>query len=120
MRHRSFFRRAVPRPRGQHLGASCARGARLGGQHVGQARRLLLYQYCAADAWPLTRQPEDWDAFKSRLLCGDPDLVAPRVTNVPVRLPLPPAKRQGSIYESQLELKNSYFGTAEAPRTAIR
>jgi len=40
------------------------------------------------------------------------------VTNVPVRLPLPPAKRQGSIYESQLELKNTYFGTAEAPRTA--
>ena len=52
------------------------------------------------------------------LLCGEADLVAPRLTNVPVRLPLPPAKRQGSIYESQLELKNTYFGTAEAPRTA--
>ena len=56
--------------------------------------------------------------FKSRLLCGEADLVAPRLTNVPVRLPLPPAKRTGSIYESQLELKNSYFGTADAPRTA--
>ena len=81
-----------------------------------KSRRLLLYQYCAADAWPLTKQPADWDAFKSRLLCGNPDFVAPRVTNVPVRLPLPPPKRPGSIYETQQELKNSYFGTAEAPR----
>ena len=79
-------------------------------------RRLLLYQYCAADAWPLTKQPVDWDAFKSRLLCGNPDFVAPRVTNVPVRLPLPAPKRTGSIYDTQQELKNSYFGTAEAPR----
>ena len=87
---------------------------------MGQPRRLLLYQYCAADAWPLTQQPADFEAFKSRLLCGEADLVAPRLTNVPVRLPLPPAKRTGSIYETQAELKSSYFGTAEAPRTAAR
>lgn len=79
-------------------------------------RRLLLYQYCAADAWPLTgsQQPADFGALKARLLCGDVDLAAPRVTNVPVRLPLPPPKRTGSIYETQQELKNAYFGKADA------
>ena len=83
-------------------------------------RRLLLYQYCAADAWPLTasHQPADWAAWRSRLLCGDPDLVAPRMTAVPVRLPLPEPKRPGSIYETQRELKNSYFAPPFEPRAA--
>ena len=40
----------------------------------------------------------------------------PRLTTVPVRLPLPPAKYAGSIYENQRGLKNSYFGSAEAPK----
>lgn len=85
-------------------------------------RRLLLYQYCAADAWPLTgsQQPADWDAFKSRTLCGNVDLTVPRVTSVPVRLPLPPPKKVGSIYETQQALKGSYFGTADAPRNGTR
>jgi hypothetical protein len=33
----------------------------------------------------------------------------PRCTNVPVRLPLPPATNQGSIYENQRTLQNRYF-----------
>jgi hypothetical protein len=37
-----------------------------------------------------------------------------------VRLPLPPPKRTGSIDETQLELRNSYFGSAEKPRTAAQ
>lgn len=80
-------------------------------------RRLLLFQYSAADAWPLTQQPEDWDAYRLRLLCGDPDLVSPRMTNTSVRLPLPPPKRTGSIYETQQELKSNYFGSAQVPRS---
>ena len=51
------------------------------------------------------------DGHNSRLLSGDP-VVAPRMTNVPVRLPLPPAKRQGSIYETQSAAKKSYFTRA--------
>jgi ectoine hydroxylase-related dioxygenase (phytanoyl-CoA dioxygenase family) len=84
-------------------------------------RRLLLYQYCAADAWPLmaSHQGDDWATWRSRVLCGDPDLVVPRTTAVPVRLPLPPPKRAGSIYETQRELRNGYFAPVPEPRPAM-
>jgi ectoine hydroxylase-related dioxygenase (phytanoyl-CoA dioxygenase family) len=82
-------------------------------------RRLLLFQYRAADAWPLVGSGQlAWEEWNKLLLCGEADPVAPRCTDVPVRLPLPPAKHQGSIYENQRALKNSYFGTAEAPKVA--
>jgi ectoine hydroxylase-related dioxygenase (phytanoyl-CoA dioxygenase family) len=73
-------------------------------------RNLLLYEVAASDAWPLMGV-KDFDEFNSRLLSGEP-VVAPRMTNVPVRLPLPPAKRQGSIYETQSAAKKSYFTRA--------
>jgi phytanoyl-CoA hydroxylase len=73
-------------------------------------RNLLLYEVAASDAWPLMGV-KDFDEFNSRLLSGDP-VVAPRMTNVPVRIPLPPAKRQGSIYETQSAAKKSYFTRA--------
>ena len=73
-------------------------------------RNLLLYEVAASDAWPLMGA-KDFDEFNSRLLTGDP-VIAPRMTNVPVRLPLPPAKRQGSIYETQSAAKKSYFTRA--------
>src|SRR6478752_5670524 len=75
-----------------------------------RSRNLLLYEVAASDAWPLMGV-KDFDEFNSRLLAGDP-VVAPRMTNVPVRLPLPPAKRQGSIYETQSAAKKSYFTRA--------
>jgi len=77
-------------------------------------RRLLLFQYRAADAWPLVAalQPKSWEEWQALLLCGDDDPVTPRVTDVPVRLPLPAAKHAGSIYENQRGLKKSYFGKA--------
>jgi len=73
-------------------------------------RNLLLYEVAASDAWPLMGV-KDFDEFNSRLLTGDP-VIAPRMTDVPVRLPLPPAKRQGSIYETQSAAKKSYFTRA--------
>jgi hypothetical protein len=33
----------------------------------------------------------------------------PRATNVPVRMPFPPAKKQGSIYENQTALADRFF-----------
>src|SRR3954447_4706936 len=83
-------------------------------------RRLLLYQYAAADAWPLVAdaQPKDWDEWNSRILCGHSDPVVPRVTAVPVRLPLPGPRFTGSIYETQRDLRNSYFGQAGPARAA--
>lgn len=70
-------------------------------------RRLLLFQYCAVDAWPLTGAGE-WDAFNRAILRGEPTN-QPRVTAVPVRMPLPPAERGGSIYENQTVLEKPVF-----------
>jgi len=39
-------------------------------------------------------------------------VITPRLTEVPVRMPLPSAKRQGSIYETQSAAKKSYFTRA--------
>ena len=38
------------------------------------------------------------------------ETLTPRMESVPVRLPYPGALRQGSIYESQLDVKNSFYG----------
>jgi len=70
-------------------------------------RNLLLYEVAASDAWPLMGV-KDFDEFDSRLLAG-PSIITPRLAEVPVRMPLPPAKRQGSIYETQSASKKSYF-----------
>jgi len=73
-------------------------------------RNLLLYEVAASDAWPLMGV-KDFDEFNSRLLTG-PVVLTPRLAEVPVRMPLPPAKRQGSIYETQSASKKSYFTRA--------
>ena len=78
----------------------------------GKPRRLLLHQYRAADAWPLLGKDQPWEAFRGHLLCGE-DTIEPRMTDVPVRLPLPPAPLQGSIYENQKTTKRRYFQTVD-------
>ncbi len=76
-------------------------------------RRLLLLMYCAVDAWPLMIHAK-WDdfikTFNGSILRGMPNY-RPRLSEVPIRIPLPPALRQGSIYQSQLELKRSTLAT---------
>jgi phytanoyl-CoA hydroxylase len=76
----------------------------------GKPRRLLLHQYRAADAWPILGVP-DYQAFRDQLLCGE-ETIEPRMAEVPVRLPLPPATHQGSIYENQRTRVSRYFQTA--------
>jgi phytanoyl-CoA hydroxylase len=76
-------------------------------------RRLLLFQFRAADAWPLLGFPQGIDAFDALMVAGTPSN-APRLTPVPVRLPLPPADLQGSIYENQKGLKNRFFDVVKA------
>ena len=71
-------------------------------------RRFLLFEYAAADAWPLVNFP-GWAGFNERLLTGDP-VVAPRIAPAPVRIPLPTHPREGSIYEVQSALARSAFG----------
>jgi hypothetical protein len=48
------------------------------------------------------------------MVAGTPS-IEPRLAPVPVRLPLPPADLQGSIYENQKGLKNKFF---DAPKAA--
>ncbi len=70
-------------------------------------RRLLLFQYCAADAWPLwplTGAVDSWEGYSDGLVRGTLT-VQPRMEAVPVRMPMPPSLRPGSIYETQSVLK---------------
>jgi phytanoyl-CoA hydroxylase len=74
-------------------------------------RQLLLYEYAAADAWPLMGV-KDLAEFNQRLVSGAPSIV-PRFADAPVRMPLPPSPHQGSIYENQTATKNRYFKIRE-------
>lgn len=74
-----------------------------------QDRRLLLFQFRSADAWPILGYPAGIAAFDALMVAGEPQ--QPRLEHVPVRLPLPPAKLQGSLYENQKGMKNRFFAT---------
>lgn len=73
-------------------------------------RPFLLYEFMAADAWPLMGV-RDLDEFDSRMICGE-KTYSPRMEALPVRLPLPAADNLGSIYENQTSVKNRYFTAA--------
>ena len=75
-----------------------------------KSRGLLLYEVAADDSFPLLGV-NNYEDFKSRLLYGE-ETVQPRFREAPVRMPLPPAKYQGSIYENQTGGKR-YFGFVE-------
>ena len=81
----------------------------------GKERRFLLYQYRAADAWPLLGLKEGIAKFNEQLLVGENSL-APRLADLPVRMPLPPALNQGSIYENQRTTGRRFFEPAAAER----
>ena len=80
-------------------------------------RALLLYEYAAADAWPLMGV-KDLAEFDARLVSGEPSL-EPRITPAPVRMPLPPALNQGSIYENQ-QAARRFFSFAEESKATPR
>jgi phytanoyl-CoA hydroxylase len=73
-------------------------------------RRLLLYEYAAADAWPLMGVAS-FAEFNGRMVRGE-TTSEPRLANVPVRIPLPPSPFQGSIYENQKASRKRFFATA--------
>jgi ectoine hydroxylase-related dioxygenase (phytanoyl-CoA dioxygenase family) len=82
----------------------------------GRPRRLLLPRYRAADAWPLLPPRSLLDGQlgfeeyqQSGLVCGGCDPVVVRMSDSPVRLPLPAAEHEGSIYEKQRGMQNRYF-----------
>ena len=57
-------------------------------------RRLLLFQFRTADAWPLVALPKSIEDYDALMVAGVSTL-EPRLTPVPVRLPLPPADKPG-------------------------
>jgi phytanoyl-CoA hydroxylase len=75
-------------------------------------RRLLLFQFRSADAWPILGFPAGIEEFDELMVAGRPQ--QPRLAPAPVRLPLPPARLQGSLYENQKGMKNRFFGMAAA------
>ncbi|MBM3489456.1 MAG: phytanoyl-CoA dioxygenase family protein [Alphaproteobacteria bacterium] len=80
-------------------------------------RRLLLHEYAAADAWPLLGMRDSFEDFNARVVRGQPT-IEPRVAPVPVRMPLPPAPHQGSIYENQKGAGRRFFSRLEEVRAA--
>ena len=64
-----------------------------------------VYELISDDSAPGGDDPAD----EPDGLAGPP-VVTPRLADVPVRMPLPPASRLGSIYETQLGATKSYFG----------
>lgn len=74
----------------------------------GRPRRFLLLQYRCADAWPLITPPANWADWTAALVAGT-ETLTPRTRVVPVRLPFPAARNQGSIYENQNALRHRYF-----------
>jgi phytanoyl-CoA hydroxylase len=75
-------------------------------------RRLLLFQFRAADAWPILGFPGGIKAFDDLMVAGQPQ--QPRLAPAPIRLPLPPAALQGSLYENQKGMKTRFFDTVPA------
>src|SRR5262245_2488461 len=73
-------------------------------------RRLLLYEYAAADAWPLMGLA-NFEEFNGRIVRGKPT-IEPRLVPTPVRMPLPPSPFQGSIYENQKANPKRFFAKA--------
>ncbi len=72
--------------------------------HSTKPRRLLLFQYCSIDSWPLTDNTS-YDQFCDTVLRGEPT-VTPRVEAVPVIIPLPKPEKAGSIFEIQEALQH--------------
>ena len=117
---RDEIARAVPRPgRAGSMSFHHVRLVHGSAQNVSSLpRTLLLYEYGAADAWPLMGVSDLAD-FDARLVTGEPS-IEPRVAPAPVRMPLPPARSQGSIYENQSDASRRYFRVTEEPAHAPR
>ncbi|MBS8228032.1 phytanoyl-CoA dioxygenase family protein [Vannielia litorea] len=72
-------------------------------------RLILFYELARADAWPILGassyihalgQRKFWDDIQARMVTGAP-VLEPRLEQVPVRMPLPPAPDNTSIFKTQ-------------------
>jgi len=74
-----------------------------------RARKLLFFEMMAADAWPLMgvagvyqglSAPEMWAKMQGNIVCGAQP-TTPRLSDVPVSMPLPPPPDASSIFKVQ-------------------
>ena len=67
-----------------------------------RSRRLLLYEYAAADAWPLIdfEVYGNYGEFEEKMVLGKSTL-SPRFEDADARMPLPRPPDPGSIYRIQ-------------------
>ena len=70
--------------------------------HSANPRRLLLFEYCSLDSWPLLGA--SYDDYCASVLRGVPS-ARPRITVAPVIIPLPKPENAGSIFEIQESLR---------------
>jgi ectoine hydroxylase-related dioxygenase (phytanoyl-CoA dioxygenase family) len=73
-------------------------------------RRLLFYEYAAADAWPLFYTP-DYDEYDARMVAGK-SCFEPRLDPVYVCMPVR-AATAGQIYALQEDFSKRFFETYE-------
>ena len=71
-------------------------------------RRLLLFEFRAADAFPLNGLGMPWDEWNKLIIRGEPT-IQPRLEKVPVSPPQPLKYEHGSIFGVQSNLKKSHF-----------
>ncbi|WP_170604932.1 phytanoyl-CoA dioxygenase family protein [Ruegeria arenilitoris] len=77
------------------------------------ARRILFYEMMAADAFPIMGSMTRWDGiedYNTRMLCGEPT-IAPRLKDIPIRIPQPQPDVPISIYEIQKGMRSRSFRT---------
>ena len=72
--------------------------------HSANPRRLLLFEYCSLDSWPLMNG-SSYEDYCDTVIRGVPG-VTPRQEAVPVIIPLPKPENASSIFEIQETLKN--------------
>jgi len=80
-------------------------------------RRLLFYEYAAADAWPLFYTP-DYDEYDSRMVSGK-SCFEPRLDPVYVCMPVR-AATAGQIYALQEDFSKRFFETFEDEAQAAK
>jgi ectoine hydroxylase-related dioxygenase (phytanoyl-CoA dioxygenase family) len=87
-------------------------------------RRMIFANYAAVDAWPLVGcggpgagagncPGANWDEFNARIVTGSPTTIV-RMTAVPVRLPLPGAEDNRSVFTVQEKAGARYWNRQQS------
>jgi phytanoyl-CoA hydroxylase len=79
---------------------------------TGKAGSITVHHVRAVHAWPILGFPAGIEAFDALMVAGQSR--QPRLSPAPVRLPLPPAVLQGSLYENQKGMKTRFFDMVPA------